>query len=193
MADFLRTLFLESFVLLLIVQAVAVALALALHRRRFTRRTQRGVWLTILGCLILLVVQHLVQTDRERIQTTVTQMARAVEDGDIPALSRHLDGSFVDRGMDKATWLGDVRQRLQRWRVSEAKVSGFATEIDGNDATVSFRARCDFRSGDQAPQMIFSTWKLDMVRREDGWRLHRVQSAKFGPGGALDYATIWQY
>lgn len=193
MVDFFRTLFLESFVLLLIVEAAAVALALALHRRRFTRGTRFGVWLTVLGCLILLVVQHVVQTDREQIQAAVTQMARAVENGDIPTLGRHLDHSFVDRGMDKTAWLADVHQRLQRWRVSEAKVSGFTTEIEGNDATVSFRARCDFRSGDQAPQMVFSTWELDMVRREDGWRLHRVRSAKFGPGGALDYATIWQY
>jgi hypothetical protein len=193
MVDLLRTVFLESLILLLMVLAVAMAVALALHRRRMTPGTQRGVWLTALVCVLLLAVQYLVQTDRERIHTAVAQMARAIDDGDIPTLGSHLDRDFVDRSMDKSAWLADVRQRLQRWRIDEAKVSGFTTEVEGDSATVSFRARCNWRSGEQAPQMVMSTWKLAMVRREDGWKLHRVVSARFGPGGAMDYAGILQY
>jgi len=192
MIDFLRVMFLESPVLLLIFSAIAVAVALAVHRRRLSAGSLRGVWLTVAACLLLLVLQHAIETDREQIRAAVAAMARAVDDGDIPTLGEHLDVHFEDRGLDKTAWLADVRQRLQRWRIDEARVWNFKIETDDATATVSFQALCDWRSGDQAPQSVASAWKLAMVRGEDGWKLQRVLSARFGLGGALDYTAIMQ-
>lgn len=191
--NLLRNVFLESVVLLLIVEAVAFAVALAIHRNRMTSCTRKGVYATLLACAALLVLQHLVRTDRELIESAVAQMAQAIDDGDVPGLGAHLDAEFQDRQLDKAEWLADIRQRLQRWRIDEAKVGGFSTEVLDDTATVSFRATCDWRSGEQRESSIFSVWKLAFVRRADGWKLQRVLSAKFGPGGAIDYATILQY
>jgi len=139
-------------------------------------------------------VQNLVETDREQIEATVAAMARAVDDGDIPALGAHIDQSFEDRQLDRRAWLEDVRQRLQRWRIDDAKVGGFVTRVNGNTAEVAFRARCDWRgSNQQSPQTVGSTWKLGFIRRDDGWKLRQILSAQFGPGGRFDYSTILQY
>jgi hypothetical protein len=193
MIDFLRSVFLESVVLLLILELVAVAIVLGIHRRHMTTGTRRAMWATLIICAVLLGVQHFVQTDREQIEAAVSAMVRAVDDGDVPTLGEHLAADFQDRGMNKAEWLGDIRQRLQRWRVDEARTWGHKVEVNGDEAAVSFQALCDWRSGEQSQQSILSTWKLGMVRRDGEWELHRVISAKVGPGGALDYSGIMQY
>lgn len=193
MIDFLSSLFFESVLLLIIFVVVVMAIALGIDRQRMTAASRRGVWLTAIACALLFVVQFLVKTDRERIQATVAEMARAIDEGDVATLGEHLDQDFQDRGLDKSEWLADIRQRLQRWRIDEAKVGGFNTKVEGDNATVAFGASCDWRGGEQAQQSVNSTWRLAFVRRSDGWKLQKVLSAKFGPGGMLDYAAILQY
>jgi hypothetical protein len=193
MIDFLRSLLFENVLLLMMAEAVAIAVVLAVRRRRLDGGTRRSVWITLAVCLLLLIVQHLVRTDRERIQAAVADMARAIDEGDVPSLGEHLDSEFQDRGLDKKAWLMDVRQRLQRWRIDEAKVSRFTTKVNGDEAEVSFAASCDCRSGEQNQSSVSSSWRLAFVRRDDGWKLHRVLAAKFGPGGMLDYKAILQY
>ncbi|HOA72655.1 MAG TPA: nuclear transport factor 2 family protein [Phycisphaerae bacterium] len=193
MIDFLRTVFLESVVLLLILEVAAVAIVLGIHRRHGTTNTRLALWATLIVCIALLVVQHLVKTDREQIVAAVSAMARAVDDGDVPTLGEYLAADFQDREMDKAEWLSDIRQRLQRWRIDEARTWGHKVEVNGDEAVVTFQAMCDWRSGEQSGQSILSTWKLGMARRDGIWTLHRVISAKIGPGGAFDYSGIMQY
>lgn len=191
--NLLRSVFLESVVLLLVVEAAAIAVVLAIHRSRMTAGTRKALYGTLAVCVLLLVLQHLVQTDREQIEATVAEIAYAIDAGDVPAVGERLDAEFTDRGLDKAEWVEDLRQRLQRWRIDEAKVAGFNTVVEGDTATTSFRAFCDWRGGERTESSVLSAWKLGFVRRADGWKLQRVLSAKFGPGGAIDYAAILQY
>lgn len=190
MIDFLRSLFFESLLLLLLVEVAALAIAIAVHRRRFTSGSRIGVFVTLAVCVVLLFVQRWVETDRERLEAVVTDMVDAVDDGDVPALARHVDAQFSDRRLDRERWLADVRMRLQRWQIDEARVGGFVVNVDGDEATVSFRAFCDWREGDRAESGVLSFWKLAFVRRDDGWKLSRIVEGKVGPGGLLDYAAI---
>jgi hypothetical protein len=139
------------------------------------------------------VMQWLVHTDRERIELVVAQIAAAIDEGDIATVAEHLDEQFTDRNMKKADWVADLRDRLQRWRIDEAKVRGFVIEVDGDTATAWFSASCDWQSPQQSQSGVYSSWRLAFVRRDDGWKLSRVLEAKFGPGGMFDYATILQY
>ncbi len=189
----LETILFESPVLLAIFVAIAVAVALAVHRRRQTSGSQRGLWITLAVCVVLFVVQALVQTDRERIQATLAAIATAIDNGDIAGVGAHLDAGFQDHGLNKDEWLAELRQRLQRWQIDEAKIGSCTVETNGDTAVASFRATCDWRSGEQSQSSVLSSWKLQLVRNGDEWKLCRVLDAKFGPGGMLDYRAIMQY
>ena len=120
-------------------------------------------------------------------------MALAVDAGEVDTLGKYLDQDFEDRGLDKTVWLADIRDRLQHWQVDDAKVSGFNINVNGDHATASFSASCTWVSGEQVQHGVNSLWKLDFIHRENGWKLLRVQDAKFGPGGMMTYQQILQY
>jgi len=195
--DFLTKLLFESLPLLLVAEIVAVTIALAVHRRRFTSATRHGLWITLVICGLLIVVQCLVVTDREQLEQLVEALAQAVDDGDVGALGERLDSDFQAslqrRHQDKQAFLADVNVRLQRWQVNEAKVFNFRIDADGNNAVVAFSATCDWRSGNQVQYNILSLWKLQCVRRLEGWKLSQIISAKIGPGGMLNLTDAWAY
>lgn len=193
MTGFLTKLLFESQPLLLMAGAMAMAVALAVHRRCYTTRTRRGLWLTLGVCALLLVLQKVVVTDRERLAQLATELASAVDDGDVGAIDARLDSSFQYRNQDKLAFLTDVNERLQRWQINEASLSGLRVEIDGDRATMAFHASCDWRSGDKVEYNILSAWELQCVRRPDGWKLQRIVSAKIGPAGMLNLADVWNY
>lgn len=193
MMEFTGWLLFESVAALLFAEAIVFAVVLAVHRRRMTAGSKRAVWIALVACAAMLGLQWLVKTDREQIEFAVTQMAQAIDSGDVATVGEYLDRDFRDRGLDKASWLADLRQRLQRWQIDEAKIGSFSAQVDGDNAVASFSASCDWRGGQQNQSSVTSSWKLAFVRRDDGWKLSRVVKATFGPGGILDYATILQY
>jgi hypothetical protein len=186
MLDVLRSLFFESIVLLVCVEMVAVAVVLARYRSWPTPGRRLTIWIALIGCILLIVLQQVVKTDRERIQAAVRAMATAIDDGDVPALGDQIDGDFRDRNTDRQAWLQEVRQWLQRWQVDEAKVGGFNIEVNDTQAVASFWAVCNGRSGNQSDQ-VYSSWKLAFVRRDSGWKLLRVIGGKVN---MMDYGDF---
>jgi hypothetical protein len=185
MIDFLTRVLFESLPLLLVAIAVALAVALAVHRRRFTTGSRRGLLATAGVGVLLIVVQALVVTDREAIQQTLREAASAVQAGDVPALGEQIDEAFSAQGMDKQQLLARSNQMLQRWQVNSARLSGFRIEVDGDEATVSFRVLCDLRSDSWVQDNTLSLWRLRCVRRPEGWKVQRVLEARFGPAGIM--------
>jgi hypothetical protein len=180
MLDFLTRLFFESQPLLLMFCAVAMAVALAVHRRRFTSRTRRGIWLTLAGCTVLLALQHVVVTDREAIVGMVQTLARAVDEGDVGTIEEHTDDSFTLDGKNKTDWIEEVNQALQNWQFDEVRVGGFRVGVEGDAAIVSFWARSDTRGRNQTGYDAPTTWKLHCIRRGDEWKMDGLLSAKVG-------------
>lgn len=180
MLDFLTSLLFESLPLLLAAVAVALAVAIAVHRQRRTDRSRRGLFITLGVCAALVLVQNLVVTDREALETLVVRMARAVDQGDIGALGEHVDDGFAGQAMDKAELLARANATLQRWQVDEPRIGAVRPEVDGDAATVSFRVVCDLRSDSATQYNTMSHWKLHCVRRPDGWRMDRIISAVMG-------------
>src|SRR5688572_6622536 len=104
MLDFFTRLLFEDFWVLAAFAAPVFIVALAIHRRRLTSRTKRGVQITI-GCfLLILAVQYLVVTDREAIEKLIRTLARAVDEGNVPGIGEHLDETFATRDSDKQTF-----------------------------------------------------------------------------------------
>jgi hypothetical protein len=187
--DFLTRLLFESLPLLLVTIAIALAVAVAVHRRRFTAASRRGIWITAGLGVLLIGLQALVETDREAIQGMVRDTARAVQGGDVSAIGQRIDEAFQTRGMDKQQLLASANLTLQRWQVNSSRTSGFRIELDGDEATVSFRVICDLRSATWVQENTPSQWTLRCIRRPDGWKVLRIEDARFGPGfgrGGLD-------
>jgi len=190
--DYVTRLLFEDLPLLLVAEAIALAVVLAIHRRRFTPHTRRAVWITLGVCAIFIVIQSLVTTRREALEAMVRTLAQAVDHGDVPAIGERIDGEFRHGNHDKKAFLdGVVKQTLQRWQVDEAKVAGFKIEINGDNATVSFRAHCDCRSDNHVQYKVPSFWTLNCIRRPDGWKLLRIPKARCGPGGSFNVADLW--
>ena len=95
MIDFLRRLLFEDLPLLLLAQAVAMAVVLAVHRRWMTRRSRRLVWIGLALCAALVALQVFVVTDREALTQMVQTLARAVDQGDMDTIADKLDAGFI--------------------------------------------------------------------------------------------------
>ncbi len=188
--EHLSRLFFEDRVLLLLAEVAALAVALAVHRRRMTPRSRRNVWMMLAVCAALLAIQHLVQTDREKIETRITGLVQAVDQGDIAAVAACLDDEGVDLGSglnfefyEKETFVQAISLSLQTYQVDEARVGGFEIKINGDQAVVSFRVACDLSNQGGRLGRRPNFWKVHCVRRPEGWRLDQIISGKFGVEG----------
>ena len=144
-------------------------------------------------CAVLILLNKLVVTDSERAVEAVRTMARAVDDGDVPAIASKVDDDFHYLNWDKAGFVAELNQKLQQWRVDRAQVGRFEVQIQGDVAQVSFRASCDWQGANQSQTGVASSWTLEFVRQPDGWKLRRIVSAKVGPAYAFDLKDVWNY
>ncbi len=200
MIDFLRRLLFEDLLLLLVACAVAFAVALAVHRRRFTQQSRRGIWITIGVCLGLIVMQSLVVTDREALRELVNDLVHASDAGDVAAIGARVDGAGVVFGSgesgedcDKKSFLDAANVGLQRYQVDEAGTGGFRFEIDGDRAVVTFRVTCDLREGEGRAQRTPNYWTIGCVRRPEGWKMNAILDAKIGVEGFADGIDVIPY
>ena len=187
--DFLRELLFESLPMLLVLVAIVLSAALAVHRRRASRASRRGLLIAVAVCAGLIVMQTLVVTDHEAIRATIRNLARAVDAGDVPAIAADVDEAFTFRGSQKPAFIDQVDRTLQRWRIDEVSLGGFRIDITGDEAEISFRAHCDLRGERQEQAGLPSFWKVRMVRRGRDWKLLGIESGKVSllPGqGGLD-------
>jgi len=171
----------EDLPLLLLAEVAALAVVLAAHRRWMTARSRRMVWMSLAFCALLIAIQEFVVTDREALRDMVRTMARAVERGDIAALSERFDEKIrLGTHVGKEAVMKHARLRLQQYDVNEARVSGFQIEVDGDAATVAFQAVCDVRGVQSNPYYATPTqWELRCVRHPDGWKV-RYARYEFG-------------
>ena len=70
---------------------------------------------------------------------------------------------------------------LQRWQIDEAKVGRFEFEIHSDSATVTFSGFCNARGSHDMHYNTPSRWRLQFVKRADGWKVISVQPLKIGP------------
>ena len=190
MINFLARVLFESLPWLLAFCLVAVAVAVAVHRTRYTKASRRGIWLTLAGCLALLVMQWLVVTDRETLEATVRTMARAMDEGDVATIAEHVDAGFQLGQENRDEFIESVNRTLQVYQVDEARITGVESAVEGDGATVSFWARCDVRGGGATDYNFFSRWRLHFVRRAGRWLMDRIDEARadlpVGTGGGID-------
>ncbi len=186
MLDFLRLVLFESLPWLLGFCALAVAVAVAVHRRRQTRASRRGIWITLAVCVGLVVLQYVVVTDREALEQTVRAMADAVDDGDVDAIAQRVDAGFRWGSEGREQFIQSVNQTLQDYQIDGVHIFSVKVRAEGDTATVSFRGLCDVRRGADGPYSVSSRWELRFVRRSGRWLLEGVDLARYNLLGGPD-------
>ncbi len=179
MIEFLTRVLFESLPWLLFFCLVAFAVALAVHRSRYTRKSKRGLWITVAVCAGLVVLQYVVVTDHEALEQTVRIMARAVDQGDVGTIAEHIDADFRIGGDGREEFIQSVSRTLEVYQVDEPRLYGFETKVDGDTAIVTFGAYCNVRRGDDVQYDFPTRWELSFVRRAGRWLLDRIQQARW--------------
>ena len=188
----------ENLTLLLLVSALAMAVALAMHRRRYTEHSRRVVYITLVVCGCLIVLQHLVVTKRELLHQRIDVLSAACDAGDMAAMGECFAdevrfGSPV-RGIvvPRRAIIGMTSLALQEYEVNEARVGNVTIEMQGDQAFVRFSVTCDLK-GPQAAYRVPTLWKLRCTYADDDWRVDQITEGKWGIEGLGQGHDIMQY
>ena len=167
----------DTIPLLIVVVLTVVVLGIVWSQYRTPRMRSVFVVGTVIGVLLLLL-NRLVETDREAIELAVRRLGVAVEANDLAAIAAGIDDAYAAEGFDKETLLPLIEISLGRIDVEAARLSKFEIEVAGDQAVVEFQAFCRLRSrGFEQP--VLSRWALDMTRSEDGWRTTAIKPLVF--------------
>lgn len=161
--------------------AGACLVLLVLWRRTGSSVRRKMFWGATAASFLLLGLQGLVVTDRERIINLVQELAAAAEKSDIARIEQSIDAAYKDSDGDREACLARARDRLSRHAIRSVSLSAFEVNVSGDDAKASFRVVCDMREGDHSLPNMPSRWELDLVRRGDTWMVCSIRRLQIGP------------
>jgi hypothetical protein len=175
------------------VLAVIQLVLIAVWSRRRTPRARRAVWIGFVVFPLLVLVQALVVTNRERLIGICHDLARACRDGDPAAFGRHVSDTFAAEARgggerwDKAALLDWLERQLTTYRIEEPRLRQFEVEPDGDRAVVRFAATCRVISSEQIINRYPSAWELHFHRIGGQWLLEdaRPRRTPLFPYGGL--------
>ncbi len=185
----IQALFLEQPLLLVPLLVVVQLVLIGVWSKRRTLLTRRLMLGGLVVFPLLLALQALVATDRERLEARCQAMSRAVQSGDLEALADHVSESFAAEGaregtpIDKAGLIALLQRVLHTYSVEEARLSRFEFQVTGDRATVSFTASCRLITPNEVIPHFPSQWELDFVLSEQQWLATdiRPQPSRFLP------------
>jgi len=196
--DLITRLLFEDLALLLLVSALAMAVALAMHRRRYTEQSRRMVWITLSVCAGLIALQNFVVTKGESLYQRIETLSAACDAGDMAAMGECFAekvrfGSPV-RGITvpRQAIVAMASLALQEYEVNEARVGNVRIEMQDNHAFVRFSVTCDLK-GPQAAYRVPSIWKLRCTYAADDWRVDQITEGKWGLEGLGQAHDIMRY
>lgn len=130
---------------------------------------------------LMVLLQGLVVTDRERLVSICHALARTVQKGDVPAFAEHVSGTFSHEGgsqgevVNKSQFIETLEQLLNRYDVEEPRLRHFEVEVDGAEAVVRFSASCRVITPDEIISSLASAWELAFARSEGRWQVTDIR------------------
>ncbi len=142
-------------------------------------------WAGFLALPVLLSVSHLVETQREQIEGSCRQLAKALERADVDEIERSLSEDLRARGLSKDELLTKLESRLEEFQVSDATLHSFdVTVADDGIAEASFRAMCRVQNQNLTRQWVPSRWRFMLRRSGNRWLVTRIESLPIPAMGA---------
>jgi hypothetical protein len=144
-----------------------------------TRKRPHLIGLAIALALIALVwlLSLLILTDRQQIERNIREMAQGVTDKKPESVAKHLSSNFSYGRVTRATAAKEIGDVIQRQQLGAIEVLGVDFEdVSRNEgkATVNFRVRVEFTTG-QYPFRCHSHFVI-----EDGqWRMKDFELRNF--------------
>jgi ketosteroid isomerase-like protein len=135
-----------------------------------------------------LLLAQLVETDRERIDAVLADIARDLERGRTDAVRRHLDEDYIGfeymgSAVDKA---GAVRlaERVIRTRgVKSIRATAVRVTVEGDSATSRFGTIIEFADGGGRAGRVPLRWQMEWIRRDGAWKIYRAARPEYGLAG----------
>lgn len=144
--------------------------------RRTGSNGRRTAFLSAVGVSAgLFLLQTLVVTDREAIIALVRDLAEAVESSELDRIEAAIDDSYRAGGLQRQTVMPAIRARLSHYSVERPRLWNFRVEVRGDEATTRFQCLCDVRT-EGALVSILSEWSLELVRRQDAWKVRAIEA-----------------
>ncbi len=126
---------------------------------------------------VYFLVDWLIVTDKERVERTLGELARAVEENDAAAVTSRLDASFRLGGMNAdefAAWYAGVLERLKVKRVG---LYDCTVTLDDKDPDAASAAVMTILAMDRPPGDYRIDWRLEFRRRnKTEWKLAGVRA-----------------
>ena len=177
----------ESRIALLTTLALVEFVLLWAWARWRTRRTrQLALGGFVVACL-LLVIQTLVVTDRERIITICREMACAIEDGDVDGVGKHVAQTFAADSIDREALLASLTRILTQVCVEDPRLTRFEVTVDGARGGADFHARCRLVTPDAIEFARPTRWRLTFERVDGRWQVVEITPV---PTAVFPYRTL---
>jgi len=150
----------------------------------WSRRRTRGSRNTLLACLaaapMLLVLQAVVRTDRERIIALCDDVAAAVELGDVNAFAAHIADDFLAGAgthapVTRDDLLAGFNDAVTRYHPEDIRLGQLEVTVDGDAATVELVATARVSISGSTLARVPSRWRLRLARRGDAWLIVEVE------------------
>jgi len=190
--DRLVHLLFESPLQLLVALVLVEAVVATVWWFRPGRRTSALVIAGLLVGAILLIIQHLVVTDRERIERLLDELALAVDCEDLPTLTAAIDEQYHADGLDKPHLLEQIQTAFAQADIDDVRLLDVRVHVDRDTAEVHLRVHCRVRAPDWPYDYHLSAWDLRLARRAGGWRVlaaHHSSDVGLTARDLLDMAT----
>ncbi len=150
--------------------------------RQRTRWAARATWIGAAVSVVLPGISVSVVTPRERIIQTCRELGRAVDDGDMDALTARMAPGFSSDGWDRNDFVGRMAQTLTRARLDQVRLRHFEVELTNKKlASATFDATCNVRTTDGFVGALPSTWKLLLQNDGGHWVVSGVESIPVPP------------
>ncbi|MFH0980090.1 MAG: hypothetical protein V2A79_00940 [Planctomycetota bacterium] len=140
-----------------------------------TRRSRRLALGGLVAGGLLLALQPLVVTDRERIIAVCKEMAYAIEDRQIDRVGRHIASEFEVGSIDREALLGSLTRVLARVHVEKPRLSGFRVSVAGLEARATFQARCRVANSEFVQEGMLSGWELTFRKVDNRWQVIAIK------------------
>jgi len=182
--DTLRIIFLEEPVYLCVALGIVELLMLVVFLKRRTRRTGWALLPAAVLAASVLVLAALVETDREKIDTATHEIVAAFNAGRPEDAARYLDDeisvTFAGQRFTRETVIGHARRVMKNRKVTRVVLlQPLETNPDAGRADQSVKVKVAW--GEGAQKQLFMKWKVQWIRRADGWRIIEAEHLRWGP------------
>ncbi|MCH7595474.1 MAG: hypothetical protein IID35_02855 [Planctomycetes bacterium] len=171
----------EQPILLTVVCVAVLFLTICVWSRWRTRRAAWCVWLALAAAPILLLISITVVTPAETIIALCRQLARDVDDGNVPAIAAKIAEDFQAEGLDKERFVQRLEQALTHSRVDHPRLSDFDIQVGNAAAVATFRAVCRIRTRVATIRALPTRWRLNFRLSQETWRITRIEALPTPP------------